>query len=310
MDTKHRHLWWTLGSLIAMLCLGLILAANRFAWTSTGFQGKTMWDWLQLLIVPLVLALVAIVFNQVNTGTERRVALDKQREDLLQSYLDRMSELLLEKGLRTSPPDAEVRNVARARTISILKQLDVKRVEYVFTFLQEAGLLSAPQPIVNLSRAQFTKVNWSQIDLRRSNLSGVDLSEANLDEADLSGANLSGAILRKANLKKAILLGANLSGTQLDLANLTRATLNATNLTKATFCGARLCRATFGRANLDRTRLSGAYLSRAYLGGVDLSKASFDRASLRRAYLSRAELNKILGDENQLTTKSMTGTTL
>lgn len=81
-----------------------------------------MWDWLQLLIIPLVLALAALAFNQANTRTERQIALDKQRGDLLQAYLDRMAELLLDKGLRTSPPDAEVRNVARVQTITILTQ--------------------------------------------------------------------------------------------------------------------------------------------------------------------------------------------
>src|SRR5690242_14968369 len=120
MKLFRRHwFWWFLGaSLIA-----LIWAAYRFAWPGTGFQGKTVWDWLSLLVVPLVLALVALFFNQANTRTERQIALDKQRNDLLQAYLDRMSELLLEKGLRTSQTDSEVRNVARTRTISVLRQL-------------------------------------------------------------------------------------------------------------------------------------------------------------------------------------------
>src|SRR5260370_34381068 len=124
--------------------------------------GKTLWDWLQLLIIPLVLAVIALLFNHATTRTEQkiateryeqdkeiasrhyhqdqqiaarryeddqRIALDKQREDLLQTYLDRMSELLLEKNLRLSQPDTEVRNVARVRTITILFQLDARRIE-------------------------------------------------------------------------------------------------------------------------------------------------------------------------------------
>jgi MFS family permease len=105
MNTK-RLLWWIVGSLSGPLCIGLILAAYWFGWPNTGFQGKTVWDWLQLLIIPLVLALAALFFNQANSRTERQIAmqryeqdqqiaLDKQREDLLQTYLDRMSELLL-----------------------------------------------------------------------------------------------------------------------------------------------------------------------------------------------------------------------
>src|SRR6266852_5825759 len=95
-----RNLWFWLflgGSLIVVF---LIWAAYRFAWPGTGFRGKTVWDWLSLLIVPLALALVALIFNRATTSTERQIALDKRRDDLLREYLDRMSELLLEKGLR------------------------------------------------------------------------------------------------------------------------------------------------------------------------------------------------------------------
>src|SRR5205823_13572712 len=132
------------------------------AWT--GFFNRTLWDWLQLLIVPLVLAVVALVFQLANTRTERQIAkqryeqdqqiakqryeqdqqiaLDKQHEDLLQVYLDRMSELLLKEKLRSSKVSDEVRNVARVRTITILFQLDARRIGLVFAFLRQAGLMS------------------------------------------------------------------------------------------------------------------------------------------------------------------------
>jgi len=65
---------------------------------------------------------------------DQNLALDKQREDLLQIYLDRMSELLLKEKLRSSAVNTEVRNVARVRTITILFQLDSRRIGYVFAF--------------------------------------------------------------------------------------------------------------------------------------------------------------------------------
>ncbi|HEX6480493.1 MAG TPA: pentapeptide repeat-containing protein [Ktedonobacteraceae bacterium] len=142
---------------------------------------KTLWDWLQLLIVPLVLAVVALVFQIANTRTEQQIAkqryeqdqqiaLDKQREDLLQAYLDRMSELLLEKNLRTSAPDEEVRKVARVRTTTVLFQLDARRIGYVFTFLRESKLMSATS-------------NDNIVSLSGADLSGVNLSFANLSGA-------------------------------------------------------------------------------------------------------------------------------
>src|SRR6266536_3800595 len=41
---------------------------------------KEVWDWLQLLIIPLVLAVGALLFNLATTRTEQKIASDKQRE--------------------------------------------------------------------------------------------------------------------------------------------------------------------------------------------------------------------------------------
>ncbi len=151
---KRRGLLLVTG-IIALLVVAIVLIWASYAnkWGAAGFSNKTVWDWLQLLIVPLVLALIALVFQLANSRTERQlakqryeqdqqIALDKQREDLLQTYLDRMSELLLKEGLRSSAVDAEVRNVARVRTITLLFQLDARRIGLVFAFLREAGLMS------------------------------------------------------------------------------------------------------------------------------------------------------------------------
>src|SRR5260221_389030 len=236
-----RRRWVTIGVLVLVGLIGLIFAEYWLNWDWTGFNEhigprvpqyqptKTLWDWLQLLIIPLVLAVAALLFNRATTRTEQTIALDKQREDLLQAYLDRMSELLLEKKLATSPSE-EASNVARVRTITILFQLDARRIGYVFAFLREAGLMSAysDSSIVSLSQA-----NLNKIDLSQANLSETNLSEANLSEANLSKTNLRQANLRQANLRQANLSEADLSEADLSEANLIRTIVTEAQLKKA-----------------------------------------------------------------------------
>ena len=155
---------------IVIVLVILSILGYIFNWHWTGLvlessepkqHAKTLWDWLQLRIIPAVLAVAGSVINltisrgeqaateqrakseqeaaEKRAETERQIAkeryeqdqqiaLDKQHEDLLQTYLDRMSELLLKEKLRSSEVDAEVRNVARVRTITIVTQLDVRRI--------------------------------------------------------------------------------------------------------------------------------------------------------------------------------------
>ncbi|HVB20435.1 MAG TPA: hypothetical protein VNG51_00630 [Ktedonobacteraceae bacterium] len=95
--------------------------------TEESLPGKTLWDWMQLLIIPAVLAIGAFLFSQVQKNNEMKIAGDNQREAALQAYIDKMSELLLEGKLRGSDTDNEARTMARVRTLTVLPRLDKLR---------------------------------------------------------------------------------------------------------------------------------------------------------------------------------------
>jgi Pentapeptide repeats (8 copies) len=216
-------------ALIVVLVLGYRL---NWDWTGLGsytpptndsnFQrGKTLWDWFQLLIVPGILAIGAFWFSQIQKSNEQQIANDNQHEAALQGYIDKMSELLLAKDLRKAGEhinkvsellvakhlrnfgeDEEVRMIARAKTLAVLRRLDAERKETVFWSLYESCLIFNDKPIIDLSGA----------DLHEVNLSGADLSETDLHEVNLSKANLSFAFLINTNLIKANLSNADLMG--------------------------------------------------------------------------------------------------
>ncbi len=68
-----RRSWWQYirnhsfiakGIIVALLVpFVFIFSAYRFGWSGTGFLNKTLWDWLQLLIIPVVLAVAGFWFN-------------------------------------------------------------------------------------------------------------------------------------------------------------------------------------------------------------------------------------------------------
>src|SRR5829696_3331863 len=51
---------------------GSSYVTRRSRWRSrTGFQGKTVWDWLELLVVPVALAGIALGFNFLQSDREQ-----------------------------------------------------------------------------------------------------------------------------------------------------------------------------------------------------------------------------------------------
>jgi len=177
-------------------------------------QGKTLWDWLQLLgvlAIPVVVGFGTLWFTKRQAKESAAENMDNQREKALQSYIDNISELLLKEKLRESQPEGEVQIIARVRTLTILSRLDSMRKRNVLQFLYESRLLEKGKSIVKLHGAD---------------LSSANLEEANLSRANLSRANLSRAKLYDAKLRRAKLYGARLSGATLDGADLHDAEYN------------------------------------------------------------------------------------
>ncbi len=98
-----------------------------------------------------------------------------------------MSSLLLERDLRESEEDSEVRTLARARTLTVLGRLDPSGKTALMQFLVEADLVQRVEdgrdPIISLRGADL-----SEADLFGATLSGADLFGADLSEANLIGA--------------------------------------------------------------------------------------------------------------------------
>lgn len=325
---KHRFL--TGAIIVAFIVLAFVVWGWNQNWT--GFNGgfsqvtttstshgvttttvqpprKTLWDLLQLLIIPAVLASAGFGFSynerkasERRADTEREIALDNQRQETLQAYFDNISELLLHANLRKSSPKGEagkselhldeVNIIARVRTSTVLSELDGRRKGHLINFLYEAGLIND-----NLESVIF---------LYDADLSGIDLKKANLNNAYLPATNLSGANLNEAVLNTAILGGADLSKAQLGKATLIKTQLGMATQWINTGPG-------FFHARTKKTKLCDADLSEANLTDANLSDADLSRANLSGANLDRANLKGATGITNQeleKQAKSLKGATM
>ena len=264
---------------------------------------KTLWDWMGLLIIPLVLGVGVFLLNraqrrneqeiaQSSRETDRDIARDRQHQTTLETYFDRMTELILDNGLGTKKAKKGVQSIARTRTLAVLRSLDTERVGVVFQFIQDAGLDDISLANGNLIGVKWKGADLNGADLSRAYLYGATLSGTRLREANLSGANLFGADLIKADLNGADLSHANLSVADLDRADLRHANLEKAHLSGAILSGTRLREANLSGANLFRADLSNAYLYGANLSGADLITADLNWADLSHANLSGADLDR------------------
>ena len=179
--SRDQVLWATRVVLVLAVLLALL--------TLIGLPfGITLWAWVKLLIVPVVLAIGGFLFTRSETQATQAAAERRTQVEALQAYLGQMSDMLIPKtdqpSLYKARPGDSLSSVARARTLAVLPRLDKDRTARVVQFLYECGLIIKGRQV---------------LDLKGGNLNEVDLSEANLSRVNLSGTSLNKAYLIHPN---------------------------------------------------------------------------------------------------------------
>jgi uncharacterized protein YjbI with pentapeptide repeats len=269
VSQARKRVLWAAGIGAALALSITVFGGYLFGWKWTGLPKQTFWDWLALLIVPIVLAIGGYLFTRSDNRATRAAAERRAQDDALQAYLDNMSGMLIpskdQPSLYDEHPPGSLSSVARARTLTVLPRLGQDLKARVVQFLYESDLITENRVIVNLKGANLSYANLSYADLSKTDLSYADLSGANLRKADLRGTDLLGANLSYADLSKTDLSYADLSG-----ANLRKADLRGTDLLGANLSYADLSEAYLSEAKgatMRKADLSGAYLLWANLRG-------------------------------------------
>jgi uncharacterized protein YjbI with pentapeptide repeats len=244
----------------------------------------TVRNWLELLVVPLVLLGIGLLFQiQQSEVEERRLEaaqhIEEQRaqDEALQTYLEQMGQMLLDKDrpLRQSKEGDEVQLLARARTVTILRRLNSARNRDILQFLREARLVPSNRYDTQEHIVRLDASNLSEANLKGANLDSFSLQGTDLSGADLRDAYLAWSFLHKAKLNGANLRGANLHGDP-DLSG-------DADLSDADLSDANLSEADLSYDNLSNANLQGANLTDAVLRGANLSNAKVTSEQLAEA---------------------------
>src|SRR5712692_8234531 len=154
--------WWQRKEIIVALAITgtlvliavLIFAIHTYHWdvttttttevtkspqtnVTTTETGKTILDWLQLLgvlAIPIVVGFGTAFFTRQQAKTSEANVENQQQEELLRTYFDKISELVLNSERSTNE---NVESIVRARTLAALHILNATRKGIVLQFLHD-----------------------------------------------------------------------------------------------------------------------------------------------------------------------------
>jgi uncharacterized protein YjbI with pentapeptide repeats len=301
-EWEDRRLTY-LGIFLAVLA-AITVAGYLRVWTWTGLvaapdderpKAKTLWDWLQLLIVPAVLAAGAYGINTAQTHRDQqredkrarqqdKIAANGRRDDALRAYLQQMSGLIANNDLSKARQRGKdsLAGLAQSLTLNVLRQLDGPRKSEVVQFLVDSKL------IIN------NKTTQSVIDMYRANLRGAKLKDAFLVGADFTGADFVGADLRGAVLNNADFSLSNLRRADFSesyygedaaqKADFSETCLTGTRFTKATLYDSKFLKAEGRDVDFSAADVEGADFEGAKLTNVNGRHTTYGDATFPKGW--------------------------
>lgn len=251
-DILQWLLTMTVGGVIGLVIGATMAFIYKFEWS--GFKDKNLWDWMQLLILPILVAAGGLLLdNQIDRREEKR-AKNRSDQETLKLYYDQMktytptiksllseisqikdtegkkfqSEKLdkIEKELNNVRPELET---IRSLTLTVLDELDSEHKSQVVRYLYNIGVirLEIPRRINKISDKNCIRTSQQGQDnyLYESaiQLDGVDLSGVNFINRNIKFINFCGVKLKQAKFINSDLSYANINQADLSEANLDRA---------------------------------------------------------------------------------------
>ncbi|MCA9941861.1 MAG: pentapeptide repeat-containing protein [Ardenticatenaceae bacterium] len=341
--------------IIAVLVLTLIvfLLLQFFDWgfkeilienSSTSEVGfyqppKTVWDILEVIILPAVVALVIFHLDKRDKNVKQQIANEERRQIALTGFIDRVSDLVLNhfegQRLEENRNAKQIYNMLRAWLTEIVKDLDGVRKGQLVQLLHGFELLSSMQYEENDNENNELKAILDGVDF-----SGVILKSAKLEEIDLLNASMEDADLKDVELRNSQFKNTNLSRANLNNVNLTDSCLNSVFFENSTFENVQLNNALIEVVNFSNTHFTKVYLNHARVSqnnewdteiksihadnaiwtDVRLDEANLDNAFLEKtqfiktSFLNVRLVNANLQESNlsgcDLTGANLTGSTL
>lgn len=217
----YGYYWASLGFLFTAGLIIILSLLSRYEWS--GFQNKRGWDWLALLIVPVVLA-VAVNFVQNDIAARQKASdLSKAQEQALLEYFKNVKDIVQKdiKG-KDAKESNEMRSLSEENkklmasfTKAILSEINKDQKRQVIDFLYGQNLIRCKdkcgtsifkkniENLINLSEANFEEANLSRMKLPNLYLPNVNLNEADFTKSNLDGATFQGSSLNNTNFKLA-----------------------------------------------------------------------------------------------------------
>ncbi|RPJ71609.1 MAG: hypothetical protein EHM20_14485 [Alphaproteobacteria bacterium] len=320
---KSKKRWATLIGLI-VICGSAYFVGVIFhlKWPAvTGFDGKTWWDWLDLLFVPIILSFAAYFLNREQKRTELAVENIRNQNKILDEYIERISKLILDDNFSDKENNKNAKSIARTWTITALSRLDMEGKKVLLQFLDEAGLVHGENVLVNLRGADLVETDKTYFAVFSSIIDGLTQDNtfapfAKISDSTISDTSFRSAVIYKGSISRSTLKRVIFSEADLREIKIYESTLEDSDLSNSLLAKAEIYASSLENVNLFQADLrnttikDSAFDKKSQFAFSNLTAAKFFGSNLREANFARSNLNFAEFHESSFDSAILSNTTM
>ena len=284
---------------------------------------KTLWDLLQVLAIPAIIAVGAAFFEQSYKQLEKLFQDERLSESRVREYMKSLQDLTLGYDLSNSNSSKRARAIVQVNTRHTIKILDGPWLGSIIDLLDTYGLdlVTRNNPILDLSGLRFNKadlnnrklvnMNLTNVNMPDSDWSHADCKDISLDFADLSHAKMEKAEFNDCSFISADLSSAELRGAKFFECNMDKVIFHNADLRKATFPGTYLGSVLIDhKTKIDRKIANILYIFKNKDDCLDMEGEDLSDVVLTGVKLTNATLNKVKFEKSRLSFSNLSGSSL
>jgi uncharacterized protein YjbI with pentapeptide repeats len=246
--------------LLFTLILYIIISRYLFGFTVwldfTGFSGKSLWEWLDLLGAPILIAFIAWRFEVSQTKREhfriseenkishsledKKLDITKKqiRFSILNNALDEIYNIKATNDIDIlENAEGSIKDLARSKILSTILMLDSIRNRIFFDYLQSTkATIDFSESKLNFTKlvdCDLTKLNFSNSELRKALCRNTIIDGTDFRNAKLNGADFLGAKGNNTNFSCAVIMGAEFGSSKLSHAKFIKAEIQGVSFERA-----------------------------------------------------------------------------
>lgn len=213
---------------------------------------KTLWDWLDLLIIPASIGLIGWLYKDYEKSKDEKKEQENKYSEILESYFKAISDLITKENLLDINNNNTSKKIARSRTILAIENLDGERKGQVLQFLFELDLIDTNK--IDLLGANLANIQCDGIVLKNLTINGVHFGNSSFENSFLENCKFIAC-----DFSNSTFLGASFQNVDFSYSKLNNCNFQYIDLTTLNLEGVELHRANISNSKILQNQLDNIF---------------------------------------------------